>query len=404
MRIHTIRILATIFLLSVCSLGHIAKAQKNAGPGIAQRDTVLRFEQEFMVNSSRLSSPTQLENFLENVESLERSDSTIHVDIVGRSSIDGSVDLNHRLARQRAETVKDTILALSNVDPSKITTSAIGEDWALFRRLVESDYAIPGRDQLLTTIDSSLGFQRKESRIRYLYSGRTWNYLKQNIFPQMRSVSVTWELGKRPSVAQEQTPEIIYGPEIIDIEREVIEVVEVDEWVRKLYIKSNAPAWAILWVNAAVEIDLAPHWSAQLPVYWAGWNYFKRNLKLRNLTFVPEVRWWPKRDNMGFFANAHLGLAWYNYAGEGEYRYQDHKGRTPALGGGVGVGYRFYFCKNRRWSMEAGVGAGIYRLKYDLFDNIPNGPMVGTESRTFYGVDQAFLSFCYSFGLPGKKN
>ncbi len=35
-----------------------------------------------------------------------------------------------------------------------------------------------------------------------------------------------------------------------------------------------------------------------------------------------------------------VGLAYYNFAFNGKYRYQDHLRQTPALGGGLSIGYR----------------------------------------------------------------
>lgn len=175
------------------------------------------------------------------------------------------------------------------------------------------------------------------------------------------------------------------------------------EFYHKIYVKSNAPAWLMLWVNAAVEYDLASHWSVALPIYYSGWDYFSSKLKFRTFSVVPEIRYWPRNDNMGFYVNGHLGLNQFNYAKGGEWRYQTYKGHTPALGGGVGVGYRWYFCKNHRWTMEASLGCGVYHLDYSIFQNIPNGLIVGRRKRTFFGIDQAALSFAYSFGVKRKE-
>ena len=76
------------------------------------------------------------------------------------------------------------------------------------------------------------------------------------------------------------------------------------------------------------------------------------------------------------------------------------------IGGGLGVGYRFYFCRNHHWSMEVAVGAGVYRLDYDIFDNTDRtkyGYLLGRRKRTFFGLDQAALTFSYSFGLRKKE-
>lgn len=172
--------------------------------------------------------------------------------------------------------------------------------------------------------------------------------------------------------------------------------------IYKFYLKTNAPAWLMLWTNIGVEFDLDRHISAQIPVYYSGFNYFSSKTKFRTLAFMPEMRFWLKSDNMGFFANAHIGIAWYNYAKNSEYRWQDHNRNSPAYGGGLGIGYRFHFVKNHRWTMEAGIGAGIYYLDYDIFQNRHNGLRVGREHKMFYGIDQAFVSFCYSFDIVMK--
>ena len=155
-------------------------------------------------------------------------------------------------------------------------------------------------------------------------------------------------------------------------------------------------------VNAAVEFDFASHWSAELPVYYSAWNYFTYGLKFRTLDIRPEIRYWLSPCNKGFFVGAHFGLAWYDFAFKGDYRYQDHNRNTPALGGGITLGYRMPISANRRWHIEFGLSGGIYRLDYDKFINVPNGRLVGREQKTYYGLDGASVSIAYSFGLKKK--
>lgn len=173
------------------------------------------------------------------------------------------------------------------------------------------------------------------------------------------------------------------------------------EWTRGLYLKTNAVGWAMLISNIAVEVDINKHWSVTLPVYYSALNYFTRTRKLRTLAFQPEVRWWfaPK-----WFVGAHFGVAQYNYAlSSSEWRYQDHNGNTPALGGGLSFGWRTPLGKSKHWMMELTAGAGCYRLKYDTFHNEANGAMVSTTSRTFFGVDNAAVTFIYRFDLKRKR-
>lgn len=69
----------------------------------------------------------------------------------------------------------------------------------------------------------------------------------------------------------------------------------------------------------------------------------------------------------------------------------------------MAAGYRFHFCRNRRWQMEASLGFGVYRLDYDLFQNHADGLLVGRRQRTFYGIDQATFTVSYRFDLGKKK-
>lgn len=174
-------------------------------------------------------------------------------------------------------------------------------------------------------------------------------------------------------------------------------------WQRHGYVKTNVPAWGFLMMNLAVEFDLAPHFSLTIPVYWSPFDYFTSTRKYRLLAVQPEVRYWPKRENSGFFLGVHPGAGYYNVAFGGSKRFQDHDRKTPAYGGGVSVGYRFCFTRNPRWLMELSIGGGIYRLDYDIFENRHNGLITGRRQRTFYGVDNAALSIAYMFDMGKKK-
>lgn len=171
------------------------------------------------------------------------------------------------------------------------------------------------------------------------------------------------------------------------------------------YVKTNLPAWGMLWTNVAVEADVHPHISVQLPVYYSGFNYFTGKVKFRTFTIQPEARYWfgEKDYTRKAFVGVHFGLGWYNVAFGGDTRYQDHNRRTPAIGGGISGGYRFSFTADPRWKMEASLGLGCYRLDYDHLENRHNGPVKGRTRRTFFGIDQVALSVSYSFDMNSRK-
>lgn len=170
-----------------------------------------------------------------------------------------------------------------------------------------------------------------------------------------------------------------------------------------VYLKTNAVGWGMLIPNISVEMNVCQHWSVAFPVYYSAINYFSSEVKFRTTCFQPEVRYWFSENNTGWFGGAHLGVAWFNYAKGGAWRYQDHNRHTPAMGGGISGGYRMPISKNQRWLMEFSLGTGIYKLHYDKFQNEPNGRLVETKKRTFFGIDQLSVSFAYRFDLKNKK-
>ncbi len=175
------------------------------------------------------------------------------------------------------------------------------------------------------------------------------------------------------------------------------------EPLEHIYVKTNGVGWMMGVTNIAAEIDLTEHWSAALPLYWSGWNYFKSTLKFRTVTIQPEVRYWLlSENNNGVFVGAHLGLGWYNYALDGDYRIQDHGGHSPAFGAGIGAGYRMPVGCNKRWRVEFSLGIGAYSVHYDKFDNHRNGLLAESKRRAWFGIDQLAASVVYTFDL-GRK-
>lgn len=177
------------------------------------------------------------------------------------------------------------------------------------------------------------------------------------------------------------------------------------DWTRKMHIKTNAIGLGMGIANIAPEIDLTKHLSFTLPIYYSAWNYFKTTIKFRTFAIQPELRYWISPNNEGFFAGAHFGLSYYNFAFDGDYRYQDHNGEKPAIGGGLSIGYMLPISDNNRWRIEFSLGAGVYSLNYDVFHNTPDtkdGLFVESGQKTYWGIDQAAISLMYTFNLKKK--
>lgn len=126
------------------------------------------------------------------------SDTTCRIqDIYIRSgaSPEGSFEHNRNLSRKRAVALKYYLKRELDLPNEIFFVDPVGEDWiSLLKAVEESD--IPDREDVLDILDrhhgyiygsptSSVGGPKKE--LMDLHGGRTWFWLLENIFPDLRS-------------------------------------------------------------------------------------------------------------------------------------------------------------------------------------------------------------------------
>ena len=334
-----------------------------------------------------------------------------HIDsvvIMSQSSPEGYYGRNMKLSEERANAMRKYLLEAHPDLSGRLYVSPDGESWGRLREYVENDTVIKSgeKEKVLSIIDADVNLETKKWRMK---QRPVYEYLYKKYYPLIRNskfhiLYFTYsEAPKAEPVAVSDT--VVPQPEPADTVVAEPPVVETDAWVPRLHIKTNAVGLGMGIANLAVEVDLARHWSFTLPVYYSAWNYFKETLKFRTFAIQPEVRYWPSRENTGLFAGAHFGWGYYNFAFGGEYRYQDRSAKTPAIGGGLSLGYRLPLSKNRKWNMEIAIGAGCYSLHYDKFHNTAStkeGLLVESARETYWGIDQAALTFSYAFDLKKK--
>lgn len=169
---------------------------------------------------------------------------------------------------------------------------------------------------------------------------------------------------------------------------------------RAIWVKTNILAWALFQMNAAAEFELFNHVTVSLPVYFGTFNWFVNSIKFNTLEFRPEIRWYYRKDCTGLFAAIHGTIGSYNYALGGQLRYQDHLGTTPAIGGGLTLGWRIplRLFGTDRLGLEFAIGAAALALNYDTFYNVPNGKYFEKEiKKTYFGIDNISVTATYRF-------
>lgn len=408
--------LVTAVVATAMSLPYSADCQTIATPSLNFNDSAVSrtHVQPFAVDSALVRSDASLHSFAALVDSVNSMGAVSRIDIEGAASPDGPLSYNRRLARRRAEALKGYFTSHTSVPDSLFEITSIAEDWDLFRTMLPqslTDADIAAVDSIIASTES---LDRRERMLRRYDNGRVWRILVADILPALRRASMTVALNSGEQMlfsttssrraqlekvaARPVRPEatsVITPRAVIPLSPTYTPAQPALHW----YLKTNLPAWGMLLANIAVEFDCAPHWSVQLPIYYSGFNYFTSRRKFRTFAIIPEARYWFRSDNQGWFAGAHLGMAYYNIALGGTTRYQDHDGNSPALGGGLDFGYRLRLGATRRWRLEFSLGAGVYHLDYDEFRNCHNGLLTGRTRRTFVGIDNAAVSLCYTFDL-----
>ncbi len=375
---------------------------------------------DFRVNSTHIDASyrnnaeriSKLVALLQNIKA-DRSVRILDVSFCGAASPEGSYEWNRQLADGRLKALEKLVRSKVELPDSIITYDDSYIPWEHLALMVqESDMRY--KEEILEIIRSRAviveyygdrSIDSRVLRLKALAGGKVWREIFRRFFASMRNAGVVMVTLQRelpvivPPVTALPVPDI--QPLLIDS----IPMPQAEGWRPNLSVKTNVPALGMGISNAAVEMDLCKHLSFSLPVYYSAWNYFSPTVKFRMLAFQPEIRYWlsdASLCNDGWFVGAHFGLAWYNIATDGGFRTQDHDGKSPALGGGLAVGYRLPISGNKRWKMEFSIGAGAYALHYDKFHNYKNGLLVSTEKKTYMGIDQATVSFSYAFGLKRK--
>ena len=370
-------------------------------------------------------------NFKDNAEQTQKLDSVLNqiaqdstievlgISFRGAASPEGNDKWNRYLAKNRRLTLETIIRNRINPADSIISYNDSYIPWDDYRHQIQQSN-LPYKDTVLSIIDEEPRIvdyyphkgkliDHRILKLQKLYNGTAWREMFDLYFADLRYSYIT--ISYRPkSPALFPLPLSFSGVSVPEPVTPFPKKKEIKkdstEWIPQLHLKTNAVGVSLLVANAAIEADVAKHWSVNLPVYYSAWNYIKPTIKFRTFSIYPEVRYWFSPNNDGLFLDAHLGLAYYNYAFDGPIRYQDYRMKTPAIGGGVGVGYRLPLSKNKRWKLEFAIGAGVYPLYYDLFHNTPNvkeGLLIESQKKIYFGIDQAEITFSYAFDIDNKK-
>lgn len=347
----------------------------------------------------------KLSAFLSNSVPCSKSRIT-RIEYLGTASPEGSHAYNSWLASGRMEAIETLTGTAASVPDSVVFGNWLHFPYEHLAQLIEAS-AWEHKDTTLAILNGNDYI----NRLKKLDNGRVWKQINKLFLSDMRygSVVITTYTPPLPAMTGTGMTDGIRYTGITSLQHAGPPMVMPQtktEWTRRICLKTNAIGWGLGISNAAAEIDLIPHLSLNVPIYYSAVNYFVQTLKFRTFSIHPEVRWWPfSTTNSGLFAGVHAALTSYNFAFDGGYRYQDHGRKSPALGGGIGIGYSLPIRKIPHLKVEFTLGAGVYSIHYDKFYNTPNtadGLLVDSVKGVYWGLDQVAVSLSYSFDLKKK--
>ena len=331
-------------------------------------------------------------------------------------SPEGSREFNNRLVKARTANLLSWMRRQLPLDGIPAEVSLETEPWGELLELVEADAAVPMREEVISILSRASDVYDPKAMLMELGGGEPWRYLLEHQFVELRRFEMIVCLQVRlpdASVSEEELQEF-YGRTQLPLQVPVQDFSALDSSVptvrplqyipgRKFYIKTNVLALGMLVQNVCAEMEIpGTRLSVNIPVYYSGLDWFHRTSKFRILGVLPELRY--NFDN-GLYLGAHAGLAWYNFAFGGDWRYQDAGGDSPAWGGGLNIGYRITPFKSvPRLGLEFNAGVGVYSLRYDKFYNEINGPLAQGGIQEVKLIPDTFgVSIYYKFGAEGGR-
>ena len=395
-------------ILTLVGWGNCAFAQpKELQQQIEKRYTLYFKLNQFNIDSKYKDNGATISKMVEDINNELEQEGAVpaNLHIIASASPEGPVSINRNLALKRAEQAKKLLIELfPQYKAENIAVETIINSWDGVIQSIENNPQLKYREELLIILkDENLTNQQKDQAIRKMPAA--FEQIRYSLMDNKRTASITFTIKAKevrlqpvpPFSALNAKAQAGNQAQLADVGLMPVPKVKNSHRFPTITLKTNLLGWGLGHFNLAAEIDFAKHWSLALPFYYSGgFDYFKSTIKFRGIIFQPEIRFYPV-NNDGFFIGAHYGMSWYNVAVDGQYRIQDHKGETPAIGGGLSLGYAFNFGKTSKWGMEFSVGGGVYDARYDKFYNEENGPYAEHGVRTTYmGVDNASISLTYT--------
>lgn len=157
-------------------------------------------------------------------------------------------------------------------------------------------------------------------------------------------------------------------------------------------LKTDAVGWATGTFNLEAGMTLSYQWSLHVPVYYNPWT-FTDNKKIKNISFLPGVRFWLKETyGSGFFFGGNAVISRFNFGGifGNKFRYDG-----VAFGGGLSAGYSIPI--HKQWNLDFELGGAVVWSRWDKYPCVRCGARLKEDSGVRLIPDKLAVSIIYLF-------
>lgn len=404
--------IVSVFMLLGCTQGFGQENRKEVCIGFRVGSGTL--DTAYGDNAERLS---EVVSFLENVKK-DTSLDLVEVAFCGFTSPEGTIATNRRLSAERCASLESYVRERIPLPDSIVTRSEGFIAWERLTRLVEQS-DMPHREEALDVLRNVPEFTYNkgvltDSRKKHLMDlqyGRTWKYMLEHFFDQIRNSSVILVTIHKKVEEKEEMPappvvEIPVETPVVTEETETFVPAPEKETTYYMAVKTNMLYDILAVPNVGVECYLGKNWSVGANWMYGWWKKESKHRYWRVYGGDIAVRkWFGKQAEEQPLTGHHLGIYGQLFTYDFEWGGKGYMGGKPGgtlwdeLNYAAGVEYGYSLPIARRFNLDFTLGIGYWGGKY--YKYIPlDGHYVwqATKDRHWFGPTKAEISLVWLLG------
>ncbi len=364
---------------------------------------------------SNTKNRTSLRTLIEELNGIDKSHDSVAVDVTYFCAPGGVNSINQGVGEARATRLIKTFVAETQLPDSIFYVTDGEEGWKELYSII-SHSQVDNAEEIMEIIRTGDPATRLK-RLKKLNNGKTYSFLKENVFPRLRArVNVT--VGPPQDVAALLRERELFALGIASGNRcdtcsqsctcaqrgtlqyarraPVPDFLEAGDFA----IKTNVIYDFVLIPSIELEYRFHRQWSAGLEYDMGWWKKKNKDKSYQIAVISPEIRWWfPTSTPLkGYYIGAFPGFTWYDFENGGT----GHRGH--GVFGGISFGLTHPI--SSQVAFEAGLGVGYLNLRYKDYEPIDDHNVYAREKVAGYfgPLKVKFAIVWHPWGGTSKKS